>query len=131
MHLHKKYFKLAENISELSDFKRVHIGSVLVKNKDVVSVGQNMLKTHPAQHRYNKCLPYDMPTDHVHSEINCISKARPDLLRGSTLYIFRRDRNGNPAMCRPCNACMQAIRDAGIRDIYYSTGYGYSYERIS
>ena len=126
-----RYFELAESVAKLSDYPRIKIGSVLVKNKDVVSVGQNMLKTHPAQHRYNKCLPYDMPIDRVHSEINCISKARPDLLRGSTLYIFRRDRNGNTAMCRPCNACMQAIRDAGIKDIYYSTSSGYNYERIS
>jgi len=126
-----RYFELAESIAKLSDYPRIKIGSVLVKNKDVVSVGQNMLKTHPAQHRYNKCLPYNMPADHVHSEINCISKARPDLLRGSTLYIFRRDRNGNVAMCRPCNACMQAIRDAEIKEIYYSIPNGFSYERIS
>jgi len=126
-----RYFELAESVAKLSDYPRIKIGSVLVKNKDVVSVGQNMLKTHPTQHRYNKCLPYDMPIDHVHSEINCLSKARPDLLRGSTLYVFRRDRNGNIAMCRPCNACMQAIRDAGIKDLYYTTQYGYNYERIS
>lgn len=125
-----RYFKIAESVAELSDFKRVHIGAVIIKNKEVVSVGQNMLKTHPTQHRYNKWLPYDMPVDHVHAEINCISKARPDLLQDSTMYIFRRDRNGDIAMCRPCNACMQAIRDAGIKDMYYTNKNGFCYERI-
>lgn len=126
-----RYFDLAESVAKLSDYPRIKIGSVIVKNKDIISVGQNMLKTHPAQFRYNKRLPYDMPVSHVHAEINTISKARPDLLCGSTMYIFRRDRNGNIAMCRPCNACMQAIRDAGIKDIYYSTSFGYNYEKIS
>jgi len=125
-----RYFDLAESVAKLSDYPRVKIGSVIVKNKDIISVGQNMLKTHPAQFRYNKRLPYDMPVSHVHAEINTISKARPDLLCGSTMYIFRRDRNGNTAMCRPCNACMQAIRDAGIKEIYYSIPNGFSFERI-
>ena len=126
-----RYFELAESVAKLSDYPRIKIGSVIVKNKDVVSVGQNMLKTHPAQFRYNKRLPYNMPVSHVHAEINTISKARTDLLRGSTMYIFRRDRNGNTAMCRPCNACMQAIKDAGIKEIYYSISNGFSFERIS
>ena len=125
-----RYFDLAESVSNLSDYHRVHIGSVIVKNKEIVSVGQNMLKTHPAQHRYNKWLPYDIQIDHIHSEINAISKARTESLRGSTIYIFRRDRNGDIAMCRPCNACMQAIRDAGIKNMYYTNKNGFCYERI-
>jgi len=125
-----RYFNLAENIAKLSDYPRIKIGSVIVKNKDIVSVGQNMMKTHPAQFRYNKKLPYDIPVSHIHAEINTISKARPDLLLGSTMYIFRRDRNGDIAMCRPCGACMQAIRDAGIKDVYYTNRNGFCYERI-
>jgi len=125
-----RYFDLAESVANLSDYPRVNIGSVIVKNKDIISVGQNMLKTHPTQHQYNKWLPYDMPVDHIHSEINAISKTRTDNLRGSTIYIFRRDRNGDIAMCRPCNACMQAIRDAGIKDVYYTNRNGFCYERI-
>jgi len=126
-----RYFELAESVSNLSDYPRIHIGSVIVKNKEVVSVGQNMMKTHPAQHRYNQYVPHPFNQDYLHSEINAIRKARAENLRGSTLYIFRRDRNGNTAMCRPCNACMQAIKDSGIKEIYYSIPNGYSYERVS
>ena len=54
-----RYFDLAESVAKLSDYPRVKIGSVIVKNKDIISVGQNMLKTHPAQFRYNKRLPVD------------------------------------------------------------------------
>jgi len=124
-----RYFNLAENVAKLSDYPRIHIGSVIVKNKDVISVGQNMMKTHPAQFKYNQYVTYDR-LPHIHSEVNAISKARPDLMRGATMYIFRRDRNGDIAMCRPCDACMQAIRDAGIKDVYYTNRNGFCYERI-
>ena len=33
-------------------------------------------------------------------------------------------------MARPCPSCMAAIRDLGIRDIYYTTNDGYVYERL-
>lgn len=33
-------------------------------------------------------------------------------------------------MARPCASCMQAIKDLGIREIYYTTNDGYSYEKI-
>ena len=33
-------------------------------------------------------------------------------------------------MARPCPSCMAAIRDLGIRDIYYTTNDGYVCERL-
>lgn len=33
-------------------------------------------------------------------------------------------------MARPCLSCMAAIKDIGIKDIYYTTNDGYSYERL-
>ena len=33
-------------------------------------------------------------------------------------------------MARPCASCMQAIKDLGIREIYYTTNDGYSYEKL-
>lgn len=33
-------------------------------------------------------------------------------------------------MSRPCPSCMAAIKDLGIRNIYYTTNDGYIYERI-
>ena len=33
-------------------------------------------------------------------------------------------------MARPCPSCMAAIKDLGIKNIYYTTNDGYSYERL-
>lgn len=33
-------------------------------------------------------------------------------------------------MCRPCNACLYAIKQAGIKTIYYTTKDGYVKEEL-
>ena len=69
-----KYFKIAKNISECSDFKQFHIGAVLVYKSDILS--------------------------------------------------------GTKAMARPCPACMKALIDLGVRDMFYTAEEGCCYERI-
>lgn len=32
-------------------------------------------------------------------------------------------------MARPCPACMSAIKELGIKNIYYTTDNGYAYEK--
>ena len=34
-------------------------------------------------------------------------------------------------IARPCPSCMAAIRDIGIRDVYYTTDDGFAYERLT
>ena len=34
-------------------------------------------------------------------------------------------------MARPCPACMAAIKDFGIKNIYYTTDDGMAYENVS
>ena len=33
-------------------------------------------------------------------------------------------------MARPCNACLAAIKDLGIRNIYYTTDDGFVHEKL-
>ena len=33
-------------------------------------------------------------------------------------------------LSRPCPSCMAAIKDLGIRYVYYTTNYGYAYEKL-
>ena len=49
-----KMFNLAKEISELSNFKRQHIGCVIVYKSHILSIGYNSNKTHPIQQIYNK-----------------------------------------------------------------------------
>lgn len=48
------------------------------------------------------------------------------------LYIYRNTRSNNNSygMARPCPSCMAAIKDLGIKNIYYTTNEGYVHEKI-
>ena len=45
-------------------------------------------------------------------------------------YIYGIRKDQPCGMADPCPSCMAAIRDLGIRDIYYTTNDGYVYERL-
>lgn len=92
-----KFFEKARNIAVISDYGKTHIGCVAVYQGQVVALGCNCNKTHPAQKYYNR-------------------------------YRIRKDQPFG--LARPCSSCMAAIRDLGIRDIYYTTNDGYAYERL-
>ena len=46
------------------------------------------------------------------------------------LYIYRKCHDRPFGIARPCPSCMAAIKDFGIRDIYYTTNDGYAYEKL-
>lgn len=133
-----KYFQKAMHIAMLSDFKGVHIGCVAMYKGNIVGIGCNTNKTHPAQKYYNK---YRNPGGEdismvaipkLHAEINCINQFKHTNINFSKvkLYIYRL-RNDRPyGMARPCPACMAAIKDIGIKNIYYTTNDGFVYEKL-
>lgn len=90
----------------------VPMGAVLV-NKRPIARGHNMTKTHPK---------YANPEKHVsisiHAEIACLIDA--SAIRGDTIYVYREDKQGWPAMARPCANCQEALRDAGVSKMIYS-----------
>lgn len=136
-----KYFGLAKNASELSDYnkKNIHIGAVLVYKNKVIGSGWNTSKTSPIQMRYNK---YREKTDGdrtysadshlpcVHAEMKALIDTKDMDIDWSKVSIFvYRENNGTLRNCRPCIGCMQALKDRGIKDIYYTNENGYNYER--
>lgn len=63
-----------------------------------------------------------------HAEQEAIRKARDP--RNTTLVSIRVNNHGKQLMARPCDACMELIREAGIRTIIYSTDNGWSIEYV-
>ena len=128
-----KYFLKARQVATISDYYKTHIGCVAVYQGQVIGLGCNTNKTHPVQKFYNRYRePSDTMLPKLHAEISCINQIRHLDINFSKvkLYIYR-IRNDQPyGMARPCPSCMAAIRDLGIRDIYYTTNDGYSYERL-
>jgi deoxycytidylate deaminase len=121
-----KWMEVAERVARLSDYPRIHIGAVIVNKRKLVSAGINRLKTAPIQARYNRFRNYSVKHDGLHAEIDAIRNGDPCDIKGATMYIFRKDLNGNMAISKPCNACIRAIADFGIREAWYTTPEGFS-----
>lgn len=126
-----KFFTLAKNASEFSDFDRVKIGSILVYKNKVISVGYNMKKSHPYQKILNKYGKYnqDKINNYLHSEINCLLNVKDLDVNWNKVYIFiyREDKNGSLAMCKPCSSCVNALKGIGIKKVFYTDKNGYNY----
>lgn len=130
---HKTYFKIAKDISELSDFPRVKIGCCAVYKHKIVSSGCNSTKTNPTQKRFN-VHRFDVDTPHtIHAELACLLPLinRKDInFSDVSLYIYREFKSGELALARPCASCEALIRSLGIRNIYYTGNQSYVSEEI-
>lgn len=132
-----KFFEKARQVATISDFAKIHVGCIAVYQGNIIGIGCNTNKTHPIQKYYNryrdpecvsngKCLPK------LHAEINCINSIRNLDVNFSKvkLYIYR-IRNDRPfGAARPCPSCIAAIKDLGIRNIYYTTNDGFVHEKL-
>ena len=130
-----RYFQKARQAAEISDYKRTHVGCVAVYQGNIIGIACNTNKTHPMQKYYNR-YRYHPQTSYfypkLHAEINCISSIRHLDINFSKvkLYVYRTRCEQEYGIARPCPSCMAAIKDLGIRHIYYTTNDGYAYEEV-
>lgn len=124
-------FRAAKEAALDSDFK-VRVGAVITKNGSVCSKGHSSEKTSPVMARYNKYRNFDNADKYVehklHAEIQALCKLKNRT--SDTIYVYRETADGVLALSRPCPACMAALRNAGIRNIYYTGNNSYIYERL-
>lgn len=132
-----KYFTKARQIASVSDYCKFHIGCVAVYKNQIIGLGCNCNKTHPIQEKYKKYRELDISDGvwaipKLHAEISCLNQIKHLDINFSKvkLYIYRIRKDQPFGLARPCPSCMAAIKDLGIRDIYYTTNDGYSYERL-
>ena len=127
------FFTIAKNVSVKSNFKRIKIGCIAVwKKKYVISTGVNSYKTHPLQRLYNRYrwnIDVSASPHCIHAEVQALVNLRRKFdFSNVVLYIYRQHGDGSLAMCRPCNSCLQLIKDFKIKRIYYTTNCGYASE---
>ena len=128
-----KYFNKAHQIATISDYKKTHVGCVAVYQGQVIGLGCNCNKTHPVQKKYNRYRkPSDSMLPKLHAEINCLNQIKHMGINFSKvkLYIYRIRKDQPFGMARPCSSCMAAIRDLGVRNIFYTTNDGYAHEKL-
>ena len=108
--------ELSNNDSSFENNYMVH-AYVLDSHNRIISKGINSYqKTYPMQFRLaNKT---DRPhRNYLHAEIAALVKARKE---SYGILVIRITKSGLIRMARPCNICILAIKEAGIKNVYYS-----------
>lgn len=131
-----RYFSKARQVAEISDYAKTHVGCVAIYQGNIIALGCNSNKTHPMQNYYNRYRMHPQQNYYsakLHAEISCLNSIRGMDINFSKvkLYIYRTRIDQEFGLARPCPSCMAAIKDLGIRHIYYTSNDGFVYEEIN
>lgn len=138
-----KHFNEAKKLAMSSEYPSFKLGCVIVYQGKVVGKGVNSKKTCPTQKFYNVHyrdfhVGTKVPMDLIHAEVAAIKSVpraiseKMDWSRAK-VYIYRYS-PGKPSghgMARSCSGCMQALKDKGVRKLYYTTEDGMCFEDLS
>lgn len=119
------YMDVAQRTAELSYAKKLKVGSIIVKEDKIISIGYNGT---PAGWS-NECEEWvddvSVWSDHdkilktkpevIHSEANCLAKLAKSSEAGNNSIMF--------ITHSPCMECAKQIYTAGITEVYYKTEY--------
>lgn len=114
-------------MSTLSGHK-FKIGAVIVRKGRILSSGCNQaFKTHTYINDHGEDF-----NKTVHAEICAIFRLKNrELLRGSTIVVYREKKDGSFARARPCPMCFELIRKYGIKKMQYTTDAGIEEEYVA
>lgn len=89
------------------------------KKGRLLSLGKNSyIKTHPLQAKHAALVgePYKQS---LHAEIHAISRCK-NLARAHRIVVMRFNKDGSPALAKPCPICLDAISMTPIKIIEHS-----------
>lgn len=106
------FMSIAVLASQRSPCKRLHVGSVIVKDNRLISMGYNGYI--PGADHISR-LKDDHEQSIIHSEVNALSDCakRGTSLLGSKIYVTH----------YPCINCFRSIAACGIKEIVYLNDY--------
>ena len=130
------YMKVAETFAELSSAKRLHVGSIIVKDDRIISIGYNGMPSgwdnecedkiycddgewseqlYPKES--NQWIRYNLKSkpEVLHAETNAIAKLAKSTESGldATLFVTH----------APCLDCAKLVYQSGINSVYYRNSY--------
>lgn len=113
---------LAREAFKCSPYQKIKIGATIMLKKRPLGIGFNQKKTHPKQQKYNALRDEFNPVwkGYLHAEMDALRKVEGEDLKDAVIYVYRELHDGTLGICRPCKACMEAIKKAGIRTIVYT-----------
>ena len=103
------FLRLAAKHASGSNHHRFRLGAVVVKSRSVLSHGVNIPKKSP-----------DTPParESIHAEVTALRGVKNP--HGSTLYVSRLNSNGELALAKPCEYCIEHMFHNGISQVVFS-----------
>lgn len=114
------------SIAKSANANGYHFGALIFQGRNIVSTGWCQCKSHPRQARFMRyAKSYKRNNTYMHAEIHALVSAKCDV-EGCDMIVARvSNQQLQPSF--PCGACHQATRAAGIRRIWYWSGYKWIY----
>lgn len=119
MHIDKIEHKLITILqSSINESKKYWvIAASLDHHNNIISIGENSYqKTHPIMAKL-AIRTGNRTREYLHAEIASLVKNRQ---KPESIIVIRITSTGLIRMARPCNICNLALREAGIKYIYFS-----------
>lgn len=113
---YETWMSIAKEIMIFSVHPKARIGAAIVYKKELLSQGYNKEKTHPKAKNYSR---------HIHAELDAIlnvSAHDRHKLEKASIYLYRENKKGKKAICKPCKFCQELLDRVGIKKIYYTEG---------
>ena len=108
---------LAVAMAEKSNHEKWKIGSVVWRGGSVLGKGHNRQRNSPAvveDEKYYHCS--------VHAEVDALKNSGET--NGAKIFVARITKGGNIGLAKPCPRCYEAIKESGIKKVYYTTSTG-------
>lgn len=123
-----KGYELAKAASLNSDFYKCHTGAVAIYGNKVLAIGWNSEKLSPLQAKYNtrtRGFNGHEYRSSIHAEMMVVNKIKYLDVDFSQVRIFVWRGHKTPMLSKPCKACEKAMRDLGIRKVFYTGANSY------
>lgn len=94
--------------------------AIITDAKDrILTIGVNSYtKSHPRQYYY-ACKCGNSKRIFLHAEISAIINLKRND-KPAKIYVARVNKKEEVALAKPCAICMEAIKDVGIKELYYT-----------
>ena len=94
-------------------------GAILVKSGRIISRSINKNLNNASMFCNDLFNEY---RDHIsiHAEVAALKGVSLEIIKGSTMYVGRVLKNGEPGLSRPCKNCEKILNDMGVKKVIYS-----------
>jgi tRNA(Arg) A34 adenosine deaminase TadA len=103
------FIRQAAKQAYYSNHHRFRLGATVVKRGSVLGHGYNIPKKGPSTPPYRES---------IHAEVNAIKSVKNPA--GATVYVARLDAKNNLAVAKPCEYCIEHMKEVGIDRVVFS-----------